>query len=93
LAAKRPASAGSAAASPRSTLAAMRSALRGSCQMWGSGSPPWPWRSGTPWLVSTTWPWYPELLMVSSSHASRPTPFLSTTSARAMASMSAGDGS
>jgi hypothetical protein len=83
---------GSAAARPRSMLAAMRSALPGSCQMCGSGAPP-TMRSRTPWLVSTTGPSKPELSMVSLSHASRPTPFSSTRSAWAMASMSAGEGS
>ena len=73
-------------------LAAIFWALPGSCQMWGSGSPP-TWRSRTPWLASTTGPSKPELSMVSPSHSSRPTPFWTTRSARAMASMSAGDGS
>jgi hypothetical protein len=67
-------------------------ALRGFCQMWGSVAPP-TWRSRTPWLVSTSGPWKPELVMVSYSQLSRPAPFSMTRSARAMTATSAGEGS
>ena len=76
-------------------LVAMISALRGSCQMCGSpsGSSALPARRATPVLASTTVPDGEALETVSANHFSRPTPFSTMTSARAMASRSAGEGS
>ena len=78
-------------------FAHMITALSGLCQMCGSPAAsslePFPLRMWTPLLVSTISPFGDALLIVSSNHFSRPTPFFTMTSASASAAMSAGEGS